>query len=182
LPSKAKLESHKQVVKGIADDLKAAKGVVLVDYRGITVSQDTELRTALRNAGVKYRVVKNTMTTFAVRELGYDELEKSLTGPTAMATSETDLVAPARVLSEYEKKIEKLQIKAGIVEGRVIGVDGVKALAALPSKEVLVSTVLGTLKAPINGLVNVLNGNIRGLVCALNAIAEQRQTAERAEA
>ena len=175
MPSEAKLNSNKEVVQGIVEDFKAAKSVVLVDYRGITVEQDTELRTALRKAGVKYRIVKNTMTTFAVKEVGLDGLVESLKGPTAMASSDTDLVAPAKVMAEYVKKIDKLEIKAGVVEGKIIDLAGVKSLAELPPKEVLISSVLGSLKAPINGLVNVLNGNIRGLVCALNAIAEQKQ-------
>ena len=175
MPSEAKLNSNKAVVQGIVDDLNAAKSVVLVDYRGITVAQDTELRTALRKAGVKYRIVKNTMTTFAVKEVGLDGLIEQLKGPTAMASSDTDLVAPAKVMAEYAKKIDKLEIKAGVVEGKIIDLAGVKSLAELPPKEMLISSVLGTLKAPINGLVNVLNGNIRGLVYALNAIAEQKQ-------
>ena len=175
MPSEAKLQSNKEVVQGIVQDLNSAKSVVLVDYRGITVAQDTELRTALRKAGVKYRIVKNTMTTFAVKEVGWDSLVEQLKGPTAMASSDTDLVAPAKIMAEYAKKIDKLKIKAGVVEGKVVDIGGVKALAELPPKDVLVATVLGTLKAPINGLVNVLNGNIRGLVCALNAIAEQKQ-------
>ena len=175
MPSEAKLQSNKEVVQGIVQDLNSAKSVVLVDYRGITVAQDTELRTALRKAGVKYRIVKNTMTTFAVKEVGWDGLVEQLKGPTAMASSDTDLVAPAKIMAEYAKKIDKLKIKAGVVEGKIVDIGGVKALAELPPKDVLVATVLGTLKAPINGLVNVLNGNIRGLVCALNAIAEQKQ-------
>ena len=175
MPSEAKLQSNKEVVQGIVQDLNSAKSVVLVDYRGITVAQDTELRTALRKAGVKYRIVKNTMTTFAVKEVGWDGLVDQLKGPTAMASSDTDLVAPAKIMAEYAKKIDKLKIKAGVVEGKIVDIGGVKALAELPPKDVLVATVLGTLKAPINGLVNVLNGNIRGLVCALNAIAEQKQ-------
>ena len=177
MPSEAKLNSNKEVVQGIVRDLNSAKSIVLVDYRGITVAQDTELRTALRKAGVKYRIVKNTMTTFAVKEVGLDGLVEKLKGPTAMASSDTDLVAPAKVMAEFAKKIDKLEIKAGVVEGKVIDLGGVKALAELPPKEILISTVLGTLKAPITGLVNVLNGNIRGLVCALNAIAEQKKEA-----
>ena len=175
MPSEAKLQSNKEVVQGIVQDLNSAKSIVLVDYRGITVAQDTELRTALRKAGVKYRIVKNTMTTFAVKEVGWDGLVDQLKGPTAMASSDTDLVAPAKIMTEYAKKIDKLKIKAGVVEGKIVDLGGVKALAELPPKDVLVASVLGTLKAPINGLVNVLNGNIRGLVCALNAIAEQKQ-------
>jgi large subunit ribosomal protein L10 len=168
------LESNKEVVRGIAEDLRNAKSAVLVDYRGINVAQDTEFRAALRAAGVKYRIVKNTMTRFAVKEVGLLELEQYLAGPTALATSETDHVAPAKLLQEFAKKIDKLKIKAGVVEGKVISTTGVDSLAALPTKEVLVAMVLGGLNAPISGFVNVLNGNLRGLVCALNAIVEKK--------
>ncbi|MCL2163111.1 MAG: 50S ribosomal protein L10 [Oscillospiraceae bacterium] len=176
MPSKAKLESNKEVVKGIVEDFKCAQGAVLVDYRGITVAQDTEFRAALRAAGVKYRIVKNTMTRFAVRELGLNDLEQYLTGPTALATSETDQAAPAKLLQEFAKKIDKLKIKAGLVEGKVIDTSGVDSLASLPTKEVLIAMVLGGFNAPISGFVNVLNGNLRGLVCALNAIVEKKNT------
>jgi len=174
MPSDAKLEINKEKVKAIADVLKESQGIVLVDYRGLDVSQDTELRVALRLAGVKYSVVKNTMTRFAVRELGLDELEKSLTGPTAMATSSTDPVAPAKIISEFAKKFNNLEIKAGVVNDNVLDVNGVQALAELPPKEVLVARVVGMVAAPISGLVNVLSANIRGLAVALSAIAEKR--------
>ena len=173
MPSIAKLESNKEVVRGIALDLQKAKAVVLVDYRGINVAQDTELRAALRNAGIRYRIVKNSMTRFAVKEVGLDNLEQYLIGPTALATSDTDALAPAKLMSEFAKKIDKIKIKAGIVEGKIIDVKGVDSLATLPSREVLAAMALGALNAPINGLVNVLNGNIRGLVSVLNAIAEK---------
>jgi len=173
LPSKAKLESNKEVIKGIVNDFSGAKAAVLVDYRGINVAQDTELRASLRKAGVKYRIIKNSMTRFAVKEIGLDELDQYLIGPTALATHDTDVTAPAKLMSEYVKKIEALKIKAGVVEGKVVDAKGVNSLALLPAKEVLVAMVLSGLNAPISGLVNVLNGNIRGLVCALNAIAEK---------
>jgi large subunit ribosomal protein L10 len=174
LPSKAKLKSNKEVVKGIVDDFSKAKSAVLVDYRGINVAQDTEMRAALRAAGIKYRIIKNTMTRFAVREIGLEGLEPFLKGPTALATSDTDVVAPAKLMSEYAKKIDKIKVKAGVVEGKVVAIKGVDSLATLPPKEVLVAMFLGGLNAPITGLVNVLNGNIRGLACVLNAIAEKK--------
>ena len=175
MPSKAKLESNKEIVKGIVNDLQKAKAAVLVDYRGITVAQDTELRAALRKVGVRYRVIKNTMTRFAIKEVGLDALDEYLTGPTALATSDTDAVAPAKLMTEYAKKIEALKIKAGVVEGKVIDMQNVSSLALMPSREVLLSMLLGGLNAPISGLVNVLNGNIRGLVYALNAIVEKNK-------
>jgi large subunit ribosomal protein L10 len=178
LPSEEKLNSNKEVVKGIVADLRSAKGAVLVDYRGINVSQDTELRAALRKAGVKYRVVKNTMATFAVRELGLLELEKTLSGPTALATSDTDAIAAAKVMSEFAKKIDKLEIKAGVVDGKVVGVAGVQTLAELPPRDILIATVLGTMKAPLSGFVNVLSANLSGLARTLSAIADQRRQQE----
>ena len=175
MPSDAKLSSNKEVVKLIVKELSESKGAVLVDYRGVNVGQDTELRAAARKAGVRYSVVKNTMTRFAVRELGLTGLEPSLFGPTALATSSSDPVAPAKVMSEYAKKYEHLSIKAGILGEDVIDVAGVLALAELPPKEVLVSRVVGMVAAPISGLVNVLNANIRGLAVVLAAIAEKLQ-------
>lgn len=174
MPSEKTLQEKKQVVQGLSDKVKAAKSIVLTDYRGLTVEQDTELRSALRKAGVDYKVVKNTLTRFAMKENGLEEIDPFLNGPTAMAVSDTDPVAPAKVLSEFAKKFDKLELKVGVVEGKVIDVNGIKALADLPSREVLIAKVLGGFNAPISGFVNVLNGNIRGLVVALNAIAEQK--------
>jgi large subunit ribosomal protein L10 len=174
LPSEKVLQQKKEIVNELTKKIKSAKSLVLADYRGLTVEQDTEMRSALRKAGIEYTVVKNTLTRFAVKESGLEGLVKYLEGPTAMAMSETDIVAPAKVLSEYAKKYDKLELKAGVVEGEVIDINGVKALADLPSKEVLISRTLCGLLAPISGFVNVLNANVRGLVVALNAIAEQK--------
>ncbi|MCX7748666.1 MAG: 50S ribosomal protein L10 [Clostridia bacterium] len=174
MPSAKILEQKKEVVKNLAEKVKAAKTIVLADYRGLTVEQDTELRNALRKEGVEYKVYKNTLTKFAMNENGISGLDTHLNGPTAIAMSENDLVAPAKVLVEFSKKYDKLELKAGVVEGKVINVDQVKALAELPPREVLIARVLGGFNAPISGLVNVLNGNIRGLAVALNAIAEKK--------
>lgn len=174
MPSEKILKQKKEVVSGLSQEIKAAKAIVLADYRGLTVEQDTELRDALRKAGVEYKVVKNTLTRFAMRENGYDGLDSYLNGPTAIAMSNTDLVAPAKVLAEYAKKFEKLELKVGVLEGKVIDLKEINALAELPSKEVLIAKVLGGFNAPISGFVNVLNANMRGLVVALNAIAEKK--------
>ena len=176
MPSNKILEQKKQVVTDLTEKIKSAQSIVLADYRGLTVEQDTELRNALRKAGVEYKVVKNTLTSLAMKESGI-ELDDFLTGPTAMAISSSDAVAPAKVLSEFAKKYEKLELKVGVVEGKVIDVEGITALAELPSREVLIAKVLGGFNAPISGFVNVLNGNMRGLVVALNAIAEQKANA-----
>ncbi|ACL74697.1 50S ribosomal protein L10 [Ruminiclostridium cellulolyticum] len=176
MPSNRILEQKKQVVSDLTEKIKSAQSIVLADYRGLTVEQDTELRTALRKAGVEYKVVKNKLTSLAMKESGL-ELDEFLTGPTAMAISSADAVAPAKVLSEFSKKFDKLELKVGVVEGKVIDLDGIKALAELPSREVLIAKVLGGFNAPISGFVNVLNGNMRGLVVALNAISEQKANA-----
>jgi len=174
LPSEKTLQSKQQIVKELSQKIKDAKAMVFVDYRGLTVEQDTEMRAALRKAGVEYRVVKNTLTRFAAKENGLEELTPYLNGPTSVALSSTDPVAPAKVMAEYAKKYEALELKVGVVEGKIIDVKGINALAELPSREVLIAKVLGGFNAPISGLVNVLNGNIRGLVVALNAIAEKK--------
>jgi len=177
MPSEAKLALKKEIVKELSEKIREAKTLIFADYRGLTVEQDTELRRALRKAGVEYKVVKNTLTKLAAKENGYDELEPFLNSPTAMALSNTDVVAPAKVLSEYAKKFDKLELKVGIVEGKIIDLDGIKAIADLPPREVLIARVLGGFNAPLSGFVNVLNANIRGLVVALNAIAEKKAEA-----
>jgi large subunit ribosomal protein L10 len=177
LPSNKVLQQKKEVVNILSEKVKASKAIVLADYRGLTVEQDTELRNALRKAGVEYKVYKNTLAKFAMKENGLEGLDSYLSGPTAIATSTSDPVAPAKVLAEFAKKYEKLELKAGVVEGKVIDLNGVKALAELPSREVLIARVLAGFNTPITGLVTVLNGNIKGLVVALNAIAEQKAEA-----
>lgn len=178
MPSEKILQQKQEVVNDIYEKLSAAKGVIFADYRGLTVDQDTELRRALRNSGVNYQVVKNTLTKIAADKLGLEELDPVLKGPTSIAYSQEDPVAPAKVMNEYAKKFDKLELKAGIVEGKIIDENGIKSLADLPSREVLIAQVLGGLNAPITGFVNVLNANIRGLVIALNAIAEKKEQAE----
>lgn len=177
MPSEKTLQQKKEVVNELTQKIKVAKTIVFADYRGLTVEQDTQLRSELRKAGVEYKVVKNTLTKFAAKENGLDGIDTFLNGPTSMAYSENDYVAPAKVLSDFAKKFEKLEIKVGVVDGKVVSVESIKDLADLPSKEVLIARVLGGLNAPISGLVNVLNGNIRGLVVALNAIAEKQANA-----
>ena len=156
------------------EKLSGSVAGVLVDYKGITVAEDTALRAEMRKAGVEYTVVKNTLTRFAAKDAGLDGLDEILNGTTALAVSYDDPVAPAKILNEYAGKHENFKVKMGFVEGKVITPGEVKNLADLPSKEVLVATVLGTMNAPITGLVTVLNGTIKGLAVALNAIAEQK--------
>lgn len=167
------------IVAELKEKLTGAKGAVLVNYRGLTVAQDTKLRRQLREAGVEYRVVKNTMTRIAAQEAGLEGLDVYLEGPTAMAISTTDPVAPAKIITDFvkEHKLQVLEVKAGLVEGNVIDEKGVKALASLPSREVLIAKMLGSMQSPITGLVNVLQGSIRNLVYALDAVRQQKESA-----
>jgi large subunit ribosomal protein L10 len=172
----AKVLSEKQaIVAALTEKLQRAGGGVLVDYKGITVAEDTALRSEMRKNNVEYTVVKNTLLRFAVQNAGLDGLTSVLEGTTALAISD-DPVAPAKVVVSFAKKMngQKFLVKAGFVEGKELDVKGVNALAELPSKEVLVATVLGTMMAPISGLANVLNANIAGLARALQAIADKK--------
>lgn len=171
----AKVEEKQVIVQEIADKFRSAQTAVLVDYRGLNVEEVTELRAKAREAGIDYKVYKNSMMRFAAKETGFEGLLDVLVGPTAIAFCDSDPVAPAKLLSEFAKDHKSLEIKAGMVDGKVLDVKGVEDLAKLPSREVLVAKALGGLNAPIAGFVNVLNGNIRGLAVALNAIAEQKQ-------
>lgn len=175
MPSEKTMSLKKAQVEELVAKLKDAKSIVFADYRGLSVEQDTKLRKDLREAGIDYAVIKNSVIRFAADEVGLSGLEKMIEGPTAIAISLKDPVAPSKLLSKFAKDLEKFDLKGGVVEGKVVDVDGVNAIAALPSKEELIAKMLGSMKSPINGLVNVLNGNIRGLVVALNAIAEQKQ-------
>jgi large subunit ribosomal protein L10 len=175
MPNEKVLSEKKVIVEELADKLKNSSGGVFIDYTGTTVAADTEMRRAMRAAGVEYAVVKNTLTRIAADQTGLQALDPILNGPTALAVSRKDPVAAAKIISEYAaKKDSKLKIKAGFVDGKVISPEEVKALAELPSREVLVAQVLGTMVAPITGFVTVLNANIRGLACALQAIADKK--------
>jgi large subunit ribosomal protein L10 len=157
VPSAKVLESKKEIVAQLTERLEKAQAGVIADFRGLTVAQDTELRTKLREAGVEYTIVKNTLTRFAANAVGLGDLDPVLHGPTALATSADDVVAPAKVLVEFAKKNEQLEIKAGFVDGKVISVDEVKVYASIPSKEVLIAKMLGSLQAPIASLVRTLD-------------------------
>lgn len=171
----SRIESKKQVVEEIRSKISESQGIVLVDYRGLNVEEDTELRKQYREAGVGYKVYKNTMMRFAFKEIGLEGFNKYLAGPSAIAFSLEDPVAPAKITSEFTKKFKNLEIKAGIVDGKIIDVNGVQTLADLPPREVLIAQVLGGLNAPITGFATVLQGNIKNLVYALNAIKEKQE-------
>ena len=175
MPNERILNEKKAAVVLLAEQLKTASSGVLVDYMGINVADDTKLRRELRDAGVKYAVIKNSLLRYAVRDAGYEQLLPVLKGSTALATSPDDPVAPARILDGYAKKSQgKFSIKAGFVDGRVVSTAEVSQLADLPPRDVLLARLLGSLNSPISGFVSVLNGNIRGLAVALNAIAEKK--------
>ena len=169
----AALEEKKQLVEELKGKINAAKSVVIVDYKGLSVFEDTELRKTLREANVEYRVLKNRLMQKAFNELGYTDFDEALNGPTAVAFANGDPVAPAKILLDSADKTKKLTVKCGMVDGTYITVDGVKELATLPPKEVLLAKLLGTLEAPISGLARVLNETVAGLARVLNAIAEK---------
>jgi len=173
----ANIESKKQIVAEISHKFKNAKSIVLVDYKGISVEKATLLRNKARDANVDYKVYKNTLARIAAKESECEGLTDYLIGSIAIAVSETDEVAPAKILFDFIKENKILEIKGGYVDGKVVSAKEVEHLATLPSKEELIAKMLGSLKSPLYGLANVLNGNIRGLAVALNAIKEKKECA-----
>lgn len=172
------LEEKKQIVEEIKEKVEKAQGVVLVDYRGLNVEELTQLRRKYKEAGVDYKVYKNTMMRFAFKDAGLEEFNQFLTGPNAVAFGFDDPVQAAKITEEFAKDHDKLEIKAGIVDGKIIGIDEIKSLANLPSKEVLIAQTLAGLNGPIAGFANVLQGTIRNLVYALNAVKEKQEGLE----
>ena len=158
MPNAKVLESKQAVVEALSAKIKEATSVVFVDYKGITVAQDTALRKQFRDAGVEYSVVKNTLTRFAAKDNGYD-FDEVLNGTTAMASTTGDPIAPARIVCEFAKKNKgvSLSIKGGVVEGSVLSADQLNGFGELPSKDALVASVLGTFLAPISSLAFVLD-------------------------
>lgn len=172
------LQAKEAVVAEIQDKLSRAQSVIFVDYRGLTVAEVTELRNKMREAGVEYRVLKNTMIHRAADNLSIEGLDSILEGPTAVAFGYEDPAAPAKILVDFAKATKKTEIKGGVLDGKAIGVDGVKYLADLPSKEVLLAKMLGSLNAPITGFVTVLSGVLKGVVVALDAVRKQKEEAQ----
>ena len=152
----AKVELKAPIVQEISDSIRDAQSVVIVDYRGLTVAEDTQLRKQLREAGVTYKVYKNTFMNFAFKGTEFESLSEVLEGPNAIAISTTDATAPARVLAEFAKKAPKLEIKAGVVEGNFYDAEGMKAISTIPSREVLLSKLLGSIQSPITNFARVL--------------------------
>ena len=162
-------------VAELKDLMTGSKGVILVDYCGLTVAEDTDLRRKMREAGVKYMVAKNTFIRIAAQEAGIEGLDAYLEHNTAEAISPEDPVAPAKILNDFSKDHKALEIKAGILDGKVIGLDEVKAVAELPSREELLAKLVGSMQAPISGLVNVLQGTIRNFVYTLEAVRQKKE-------
>lgn len=158
------IEAKQSVVDEITGKFEGAASVVVVDYRGLTVSQVTELRKQLREAGVEFKVYKNTLVRRAAETAGHAELNSVLTGPNAIAFSKEDVIAPARIINNFAKENEKLEIKAGLIEGTFASEEEVKALAELPSRDGLLSMLLSVLQAPM-----------RNFALATKAVAEQKE-------
>ena len=180
MPSEKVLEAKKAQVAEIIEALKGATTGVLVDYRGLTVEEDTKLRNDLRAAGVKYFVVKNTLLRLAAKETGLDELDSILHGPTALAISE-DAVAPAKVIADFAKENEKLEIKSGFMDGKVLSLDEITKLAKTPNKETLIAKMMGSLNSPISGLARLLSTIAEGGVEIADLIAKKAAEAAPAE-
>lgn len=153
----AKVELKQPIVEEISANIKDAQSVVVVDYRGLTVAEDTQLRKQLREAGVVYKVYKNTLVNRAIEGTQFECLKDVLEGPNAFAISVTDATAPARVLAQFAKNAPALEMKAGVVEGSFYDENGMKAIASVPSREELLSKLLGSLQSPITNLARVLN-------------------------
>ncbi|HZK86461.1 MAG TPA: 50S ribosomal protein L10 [Syntrophomonas sp.] len=169
-----KIEEKKLIVEEIKQQLDQSMLVVFTDYRGLKVDEMTELRDKLRIPGVEVKVLKNTMLRFALEKSGYQQISSLVNGPNAVVFSQEDPVSPAKVLFDFAKTHKNLEVKMGLLQGQMISPAKVKILAELPSREILLATVLGTMQAPITSFVRVLNANLTGLVRALDQVREQK--------
>ncbi|NLC31709.1 MAG: 50S ribosomal protein L10 [Clostridiales bacterium] len=171
-------QNKREAVEEITEKIKNAQSVIVLSSSGVSVAEITALRKKFREAGVEYKILKNTLVRRALEDLGIFSLDDVLNGPSAFAFGLTDPVAPAKVISDYmaEQKLNnKFVIKAGLVEGTYMDPDAVKALAKLPSKEVLIAKVMGSLNAPITNFVGVLSATLRSLVYAVDAVRQQKE-------
>lgn len=164
MPSPSTLEKKKQIVEEIVGKLQNSASTVIVDYRGLTVAEVTELRKQLREAGVEFKVYKNTLMRRAAEKAGLTDLNEALVGPSAVAFSTEDVIAPAKILNNFAKEHENLEIKIGVIEGKVASREEVKAIAELPSREGLLSMLLSVLQAPI-----------RNFALAVKAVSDQKE-------
>lgn len=171
----ARLAQKQEVISEIKEAIQNSKSVVIVEYRGLNVLQVTDLRSRYRNSGSSYKVYKNTMVSIALKELGYEGFEEYLTGPNGFVFSNEDMVQGPKVTADFNKENDKLIIKGGLLDGKVLSAEEVKAVAKLPTKEVLIAMALGGLNAPIQGFASALNGIISKVVYALNAVKEKQE-------
>lgn len=162
------------IIKELKEKFDESKSAVFTNYHGVNVIEATKLRSRLREAGCEFKVAKNTLTGLAVKQLGLEGLDPYLEGPTAIAFGKEDPVAPAKVLSEFIRETKKMEIKVGILEGKIIDAKAIKELAQLPSREVLLAKVVGGMQAPMYGFAGVLQGTLRSFVYALEAVRKQR--------
>lgn len=173
--SETNIKLKAAMVEDIIVKFETAKSVVFIDYKGLTVDQATGLRNEFRSANVEYKVIKNKLLERAADKLGIEDIIPVFNGPTAVAFSFEDEVAAAKVISKFAKEKNVTEIKAGLLGKKVIDKAGVESLAKLPSKEVLLAQVMGTMNAPVQGFVSAASGIIRNFMYGLNAIAEQKQ-------
>ena len=152
----AKVELKQPIVQEISDNIKDAQSLVVVDYRGLTVAEDTELRKALREAGITYKVYKNTLVKRAIAGTEFESLTDSLEGPNAFAISTTDATAPARTVAKFAKENPALEMRTGVVEGVYYDAAGMKAISTIPSRDELISKLLGSIQSPITNFARVI--------------------------
>ncbi|KUO52607.1 MAG: 50S ribosomal protein L10 [Desulfitibacter sp. BRH_c19] len=164
-----------QTVQEITEKLQNSMTAVITDYRGLNVAQATKLRNELREVNVEYKVLKNTLTKIAAQNMGLEELKQYLDGPTAIAFSTEDPVAPAKVLAQFSKNNKALEIKGGVLEGKVVSLDQIIALAELPSREELLAQVVRGMQSPLVGMANVLSGPLRNMVNVLDAVRKEKE-------
>jgi large subunit ribosomal protein L10 len=162
-----------RVVENLKDKFKSAKGIVLADFTGLTVGEANELRRKCREARVEYRVVKNRLAKIAAKELDLTELEKHFEGPVAVALSEADSIAPARVLSQFRREVQKLTFRAGYLEGRMFSADEIRGIASLPGRDGLLAQVIGSIQAPMGQIVWSLEGLLRNLISILDQVSRR---------
>lgn len=162
------------IVEQIKEKIKNSPSLVLIEYQGLTVFQDTKLRNMFRANGIEYKVLKNRLLQRAFNELGYSQFDKDLEGPTAVAFGSNDLAAPAKLIGDAMKEFKKIKVKSGLADNTYLSPNDVTALASLPSKEVLIAKMLGSMLSPVTKFASVLNNTIAALPRVLNAIAEKK--------
>jgi len=173
-----KRSEKEAVVEELSDIFSRSKAIYMTDFTGLNVEEITELRDRLRDISASFRVIKNTLALLAMQRTGLEEFGKLLDGPTGLAFTEGDEIAPAKVIVEFSKEKSRPKVKSGIVDGKVIGPEDVLKLASLPSREQLIAMVSGGIGAPLSSLLYCLNGTIRNLLYTLNSLSEKRKGEE----